>query len=80
LITGILELKYDPEPERTFWKRRRAQRLAKSSNLNTEEEPTTKAMRDEPNGRDYGACPAYGACPTDNKFYWGEEVILFVKF
>ncbi|WJX89232.1 hypothetical protein P8452_71247 [Trifolium repens] len=53
LITGILELKYDPEPERTFWKRRRAQRLAKSNNLDTEEEHTTKAMGDEPNGRDY---------------------------
>jgi hypothetical protein len=47
LITGILELKYDPEPERTFLARRRAQRLAKTSSLNTEEEPTTKAMGDE---------------------------------
>jgi hypothetical protein len=36
-----------------LWERRRAQRLAKSSNLNTEGEPTTKAMGDEPNGRDY---------------------------
>ncbi|KAK2396440.1 hypothetical protein QL285_058094 [Trifolium repens] len=42
-----MELKYDPEPERTFLARRQAQRLAKSSNLNTEEEPTTKAMGDE---------------------------------
>jgi hypothetical protein len=52
LITGILELKYDPEPERTFRKRRAAQKLATSSNLKTEEEPTTKAMRDE-QSRDY---------------------------
>ena len=47
LITGILELKYEPEPKKMFLARRRAQRLAKSSNLNTEEEPTTKAMGDE---------------------------------
>ena len=47
LITGILEFKYDPGPERTLWKRRAAQRLAASSNLNTEEEPTTEAMGDE---------------------------------
>ena len=47
LITGILEFEYDPEPERTVWKRRQAQRLAESSSLKTEEEPTTKAMGDE---------------------------------
>ncbi|KAK2409261.1 hypothetical protein QL285_044701 [Trifolium repens] len=40
-----MELKYDPEPERTCWKRRRAQKLAESSNI--KEEPTTKAMGDE---------------------------------
>ncbi|KAK2395570.1 hypothetical protein QL285_057296 [Trifolium repens] len=43
----ILEFEYDPEPERTLWKRRQAQRLAESSSLKTEEEPTTKAMGDE---------------------------------
>ena len=53
LITGILELKYDPEPERTLRKRRAAQKLATSSNLNTEGEPTTEAMGNEPYGRDY---------------------------
>ena len=47
LITGILEFKYDPEPERMLWKRRQAQRLAKSSNLNTEEEPTIETMGDK---------------------------------
>ena len=53
LITGILELKYDIKPERTFLARRQAQRLAESSSLRAEEEPTTKAMGDEPYGRDY---------------------------
>jgi hypothetical protein len=53
LITGILEFKYDPEQERTLWKRRQAQRLAKSSNLSTEGKPTTEAMGDDLSGRDY---------------------------
>ncbi|KAK2396597.1 hypothetical protein QL285_058243 [Trifolium repens] len=44
---GILEFEYDPEPERTLWKRRQAQRLATSSSLKIKEEPTTKAMGDE---------------------------------
>ncbi|KAK2436529.1 hypothetical protein QL285_021518 [Trifolium repens] len=47
LITGILQFEYDPEPERTFWKRRRAQKLAESSNLITEEEPANKSTGDE---------------------------------
>ena len=49
LITGILEFEYDPEPERTLWKRRQAQRLAASSNLGKEGKPFTKAMGDDPN-------------------------------
>ncbi|KAK2435592.1 hypothetical protein QL285_020639 [Trifolium repens] len=53
LITGILELKYDPEPERMFRKRRASQKLPTSSNLNTEGEPATEAMGDEPYERDY---------------------------
>ena len=55
LITGNLDFEYDPEPERTFRKRRQALKLAESSNLSNEGEPTTKVMGDETNGamRDY---------------------------